>query len=106
MKSAKQSVPSGAAGITVPFEITLPEDTPEYMAPAYFSCLQWASGFEPILNQFREDTGKVIPAVRAPIEKMIDDATGFDPYADFLRVFVPWFNEWIWGAIDGPGEEN
>jgi len=90
----------------VPFEITLPEDTPEYMAPAYFGCLRWALGKEEILNQFEKDTGKFILIARSGLDKLIDESTGFDPSADFLRAFVPWFNEWIWGAIDGPGEEN
>lgn len=104
MKSANKSVSNGTAGIPVHFEISLPQDTPEYMAPAYYGCLRWALTFDPILERFKSDTGKGLPAARSPIEKMVDQATGHDPYEDFFRAFVSWFNENIWGAIDGPGE--
>lgn len=104
MKSMKESVPNGAAKLPVHFEITLPQDTPEFMAPAYFGCLQWALKTDGILEEFRKDSGLAIPAARASIEKMIDEATGFDAMEHFMRAFVPWFNVWVWGPMDGPGE--
>jgi len=105
MNSTNESVPDGAAEIAVPFEINLPQDTPEYMAPAYYSCLQWAIGEVGILAAFSADTGKSFSPARTGMDKLIDDAIGFDPGEDFLRAFVPWFNEKVWGPIDGPGEE-
>jgi hypothetical protein len=105
MKSATKSVPNGAAETPVPFEITLPEDTPEYMAPAYFGCLRWALGFDPILDSFFEVTGISLSPARSGINKLVDDATGFDPNENFLRAFLPWFDEQVWGKMDEPGEE-
>jgi hypothetical protein len=68
-----------------PFEIIPPDDTPEFMWPAYFSCLLWALEFEPILNSFTSDTETKIPAPRSEIEKLVDNATGFNPYKEFVR---------------------
>ena len=105
MKSATESVPNGAKEIPV-FEITLPEDTPEYMAPAYYGCLRWALGHVPTQSQFTKDTGIILSPARNGLELMIDDAVGNDPYEDFLRAFLPWFNAKVWGPVSGPGEEN
>jgi hypothetical protein len=101
MSSTKASVPIGAAEIPVHFEIELPGDTPDYMAPAYFGCLQWALGNTGILNEFTKDTGKVFSPARGGLALMIDEATRFEPHQDFLQAFVPWFNEWVWGKMDG-----
>lgn len=105
MRSTKESVPNGAAGIPVHFEIELPEDTPEYMAPAYFGCLRWALGHTGILSEFTKDTGKILSPARDGLALMIDKAAGFEPFEDFLRAFVPWFNAQIWGKVEGLGEE-
>lgn len=104
MKSTTESVPNGAAEIPVPFEITLPQNTPEFMAPAYFGCLRWALQFDPILESFKEVTGKNIPASRSPIEKLVDEACGINHGEEFIKAFVPWFNEQVWGSLGGPGE--
>lgn len=84
-----------------PFKIVPPEDTPEYMYGAYFSCLHWAIGFEPALQSFTQDTGIPIPTNRSPIEQMVDKACGRDPGEEFIRAFVPWFNTAVWGKMDG-----
>lgn len=84
-----------------PFEIIPPDDTPEYMWPAYFSCFLWAIRFDPILQEFIKDTGTVIPKPPTPFEQMIDQATGHNPYDKFVRAFTPWFNANVWGKIDG-----
>lgn len=83
-----------------------PSDQPEYLFPAWCSCLQWAIGFDPIRKQFADDTGLSYSAPRSPMESMIDDACGVgDAY---IRAFVPWFNENVWGHLEGPvtGREN
>lgn len=82
----------------VPFEIVPPVDTPEFMWPAYFSCLQWAIGKEEILSSFREGTGVSYAIPKSSIEALIDDATGYKE--NFIRAFVPWFNDSVWGHID------
>lgn len=94
-----------AAKKTVPLEITLPPNTPEFMAPAYYSCLMWAIGFDPVLEHFKADTGRSIPKSPSLFEQMVDDACGHNPQEEFLRIFVPWFNEWVWGnePLDNPG---
>ena len=79
------------------FEISLPKTTPEFMAVAYFDCLRWAITFEPILKRFEDETGNHIPKSRSGIERMIDEACGFDQYEEFFRSFVPWFNDNVWG---------
>jgi hypothetical protein len=89
----------------VAFEIIPPSDTPEFMYDAYFSCFFWAIQFDPILQQFLSDTGLAIPVPRPPIVQMVDKATGFNPYKEFVHAFVPWFNLNVWGPIDGTEEE-
>lgn len=83
-----------------PFDIVPPEDTPEYMWDAYFSCFLWAIQFGPIQQEFLKDTGLSIPKPPTPIEEMVDKACEREPYLEFVRAFVPWFNQWVWGAID------
>ena len=60
--------------------LSLPANTPEYMAPAYYGCLNWAVWSDDIRRQFEEATGtKPVPAPpRAGIEAMIDKACGID----------------------------
>ncbi len=100
MNTTNDSVPTGAADIPVPFEILLPPDTPEYMAPAYYSCLQWAIGEAGILAAFTADTGKSFRPALTGFDKLIDDASGFNPEEDFIRSFVPWFNVQVWGPLE------
>lgn len=87
-----------------PFEIIPPDDTPEILWPAYFSCFLWAVTFDPILQRFLGDTGISIPKLPSPFEQMIDKSTGFNPYDKFIRAFVPWFNTNVWGKMDGDDE--
>lgn len=62
---------------------------------AWMDCLLWASGFEPIVTQFREDTGiEWNPAV-SPIDRMIDETTGAN--AATAERFIRWFHENVWG---------
>lgn len=84
-----------------PFKIVPPDDTPEFMYPAYFGCLRWAVGFDPVLKLFTADTGINLPKDRTPIEAAVDRACGFNPNEEFMRAFVPWFNEQVWGGMDG-----
>lgn len=94
------------AAPVMPFGIIPPNDTPEYMYEAYFSCFFWAIRFDPILHEFLKDTGRSIPKPPTPFEQMIDQATGFNPYKEFVHAFVPWFNQWVWGAMDGADDDQ
>jgi hypothetical protein len=104
MKSSSYPVPSSTAA-ELPFEISLQADTPEFMAPAYYGCLHWAVKHKGILAAFEEETGTKPPPPRTPIEKMVDTACGHDPNESFIRAFLQWFNENIWGGMDNASGE-
>ena len=89
------------APAATPFEIVPPDDTPEFLYPAYFGCLHWAVGEKGILDSFMADTGVSFPRPRSGIEQAVDRATGFDQNKEFVQKFIPWFNECVWGPIDG-----
>jgi hypothetical protein len=78
----------------------MPVHTPEYMAPAWISCLHWAAGKQEVVTAYRKETGDNYKPSLVPIEQMIDQATGRQEA--FLRSFVGWFNQSIWGPMDGP----
>jgi hypothetical protein len=80
----------------------MPETTPDYMAPAWTSCLYWAIGEPDIRRQFFEATGRRWTLPRNALEQAIDGATGADK--KFLEEFVKWFNENIWGDVSEPEE--
>ena len=74
-----------------------PDSTPEYMYPAWASCLMWAIGHDGCLDQFRQDTGTSwVPPANA-IEIAIDAATGHGE--DVAESFVEWFNVNVWGEL-------
>ena len=75
-----------------------PEDTPDYMIPAWLSCIHWASGKPEIIDAFREETGFRWQPGQTAIDRMVDDATGM-PQA-FAEAFVRWANVAIWGSLE------
>jgi hypothetical protein len=77
----------------------MPADTPDEVAPAWLSCLVWAVGEPSVLAAFRLETGNEWSPGRTALDKMIDDAVGADD--NFARAFVKWFNENVWGPMDG-----
>jgi hypothetical protein len=84
-------------------EVGPPADTPEYAYPAWASCLEWAIGKPEIVKAFEEDTGIRSPRPRNNLDRMIDEATGYDPeqaYQRFAEEFVKWFNVAIWGDFN------
>jgi hypothetical protein len=80
-----------------------PADTPDYMIPAWLACIAWALSEPGALAQFRADTGNSWTPPRTGIDAMVDEATGARDA--FMRQFVVWVNEKVWGPIDGPGGE-
>lgn len=76
----------------------MPADTPDYMAPAWASCMSWVLGDPDMRVAFEADTGMKFIPPRNGLERMIDDATGHgDAYvAEFIR----WANENVWGHIE------
>lgn len=64
--------------------------------PAWCACMFWAVRETGVLKQFEEETGLRFSLPRNAIERMIDDATGFQN--EMCNRFVNWFNERIWGC--------
>ena len=86
-------------------DLSLPAGTPEFMAPAYYGCLYWAIGHEPIRAQFETDTGTkpLISRPRTGIEAFVDKACGIDYVKDateYMAKFKLWHDANIWGDID------
>lgn len=89
----------------MPDWLTPPDDTPDYMFEAWASCLSWACEKPEILADFTAATSTPLPITpQSRFERMIDEATGYKPAEEFMRTFVPWFNEWVWGSMSG-GED-
>ena len=65
------------------------------MAAAWASAVSAASVTEPLMRQFRADTGCAWKPGRTGLDRMIDEATGADK--DFVIQFVKWFNRVVWG---------
>jgi len=83
-----------------------PEDTPEFMYPAWASCLRWAVCSEAVQKDFESATGIKYHGAGSPIEAMLDAATGHNPAEEYIKSFLPWFNEWVWGSMDGGVNEE
>ena len=80
-----------------------PADVPEYAYPAWASCLMWAVNKPEIIAAFEAETGKHYTLPKAPIEQMIDEATGIQ--SEYFHAFGEWFNKNVWGAWES-NEEN
>lgn len=73
----------------------LPAHTPAYMADAWLGCIHWAIGDPDTLAAFTAVTGKTWAPPRNGLDAMIDKATGNE--AEFVRAFVLWANDNVWG---------
>ena len=82
----------------------MPSDTPAYMAPAWAGCVSWAAGDPGILEAFQKDTGNAWTPGRTSLDLAIDQACGAEE--SFVREFVLWVNENVWGPIDGSGSDD
>jgi hypothetical protein len=76
----------------------VPDDTPDYMVPAWIDCMLWASGEPEIVARFRADTGVNWTPGQSGIERLIDKATGAEESA--IKAFVQWFNVNVWGPVE------
>ena len=73
----------------------------QFMAWAWRDFVLWASDQPDIRAQFEHDTGKKFPVfATSPIEKAIDDATGYGDAA--LEEFVVWVTIAYWGSDWAP----
>jgi hypothetical protein len=79
-----------------PLEPYMPQDA--FMAASWSTCVQWALGHTPTLDRFTAATGINPPRPRTGIERMVDTACGYDGNLEFLKAFLPWFNENVWGT--------
>ena len=64
----------------ITIEELMPEDTPNYMFDAWISCMSWAAKNDEIRAKFHKFFKNTV---------LTDD--------EFIEVFIPWFNENIWG---------
>lgn len=78
----------------------MPEDTPDYMLPAWLGCMHWAIGNPEVVDAFRAETGMSYQPPRTGLDAAIDKATGAD--TAFVEAFILWANIAIWGAMAGP----
>jgi len=67
-------------------------ETDVLMQGAWYDCLMWAADEEDIRHAFEKETGMRLG--KAPLDRMIDEATGFDKAV--AAAFVAWFNKNIW----------
>ena len=77
-----------------PVEKHIPKD--QLMAIAWVGFASYALGNSEIMSHFRKDTGNTYESPKTPIEKSVDDSTGYS--ADFLDKFLGWLNTNYWGS--------
>jgi hypothetical protein len=82
----------------------MPADTPDYMAPAWASCMSWAISEADIRAAFEAETGHQYSPPKNGLERMIDEATGHGNA--YVKAFVTWANENVWGALDGNDDDD
>ena len=73
------------------------------MRLAWADCLRWAVSDPDVLAAFRAATGNQWTPGASPLDRMIDEASGAE--AAFVRAFVVWHNETIWGDETEPTED-
>lgn len=73
-------------------------NTPDYMFEAWCDCMSWAIGEKVIRKQFELDTDMHYKLPNSPLDKMIDEATGYEK--DYIEKFIIWANENIWGNVE------
>jgi len=69
------------------------------MEMSWAGCIRWASGDAAVIARYEQETGKKFPrGGRSGIERLVDDATGHNPYDDF----VEWVTRELFGIDDAP----
>src|SRR3990167_2815782 len=92
-----QSAGIGGVMADKKFESLMPTDV--LMAGAWCAALTAAMGSREIIAAFRAETGMAWTPARSGVDRMIDEATGFERH--FVLSFVRWFNANVWGETDG-----
>lgn len=69
----------------------MPADTPDYMAPAWASCMHWAIGNAEVRATFEESTGWRARPEWGPAEVAYS--------REYVKAFIAWANENVWGHI-------
>jgi hypothetical protein len=64
---------------------------------AWIDFCNWALGSKELKNEYEKQTGIKSPEKRSGIEIMIDKVTGFDPNQFYVKNFIIWATENIWG---------
>lgn len=69
----------------------------DFFKDAWIACIQWAITEKEIRDRFEKETGMSLGAMvrRAPIDQMIDRATGYDQKV--MAAFADWATTTLWG---------
>lgn len=70
------------------------------MEVAWFDFVNWSVNQPDIVARFNKETGKRFLAPCAPIERMIDEATG--KLDSDVKAFAVWVTETMWGMDYAP----
>lgn len=81
--------------------IELPNDVPEYMAPAWFGMVHWAIGEPDIRQRFESESGIPRPSMTG-INRLIDEACGLPER--YVTAFAAWAHKELWGPMDSTEE--
>jgi len=66
---------------------------------AWAGCIWWAASDKHVIAKFERDTGKKFPrGQRSGIERLVDDATGHNPFDEF----VEWVTVELFGLESAP----
>jgi hypothetical protein len=92
-QSTEQTEPPLPGMTVVPYGLPL-------MGGAWLACLEWALTEPKLREKFHEDTGYDLSRLvnRAPIERMVDEATGFEK--SVMAAWCDWATVNVWG-VDG-----
>lgn len=77
----------------------MPEDTPDYMLPAWIGCIHWAISEPDVIHAFEAETGMRYAPPKSAIDHAVDQASGYSE--GFIRRLIEWVNVNVWGPMDG-----
>lgn len=78
-----------------------PSDTPDYVHGMWAAALIAAIKQPEIVRVFERDTGLSYSPPKSPLERMINESTGFE--SEYIHAFGKWFNEKVWGNWEEVG---
>lgn len=70
---------------------------PNYMAPIWLAGVHHGLSSPQIMAAFEAETGMAYRAPRTPIERAVDEASGYA--LDVIRAFCQWYTKNYWGEV-------